>query len=463
MPQPLCQYENSPYVSAPVPGYRIARRDPIPGLRFADRRRNGRRIPPQLPDFGLTNPTQTTGSLPGTCTPYIPSLLVSSPPDPWHRSSVSSSISGSSTGETSWVDPIIFPQYPEPYPPGLLGNPVPDTGPYLSNNFLSFTTLTGSPVLSQPSFYRETTLSARHLAVIALQERINNPALSTTDETIAQAVKLASNDLCYGETQYLRVHISTIQQMTQLRGGLLNLGMNGTLAKMVIIITSITLELPPTFSSPSEVTPFLSSSSSSSTIPSSLDEPTAALLKDITFLIDTVLSLSSTPSEWDLQKVSSMSNWVHARLTPTIPSPSPSTPLHQSIRLAALIYCRAIQSRKKLSQIITEQDVYEVLEAVWKVPLEVWEGGMLGLLVWGLVAIMPVAKGMMPRSGTYTTKTMLMAGAVQEAMRREEGEGNVIRVLERVVGLQRWLEGGGGGISGGSGSPGGSGSGSLTG
>lgn len=82
---------------------------------------------------------------------------------------------------------------------------------------------------------RETTLAARYQAVAALQERINNPVLSTTDETIAQAVKLASNDLCYGETQDLPVHIHGIQELTRLRGGFEALGMHGTLAKMVIM------------------------------------------------------------------------------------------------------------------------------------------------------------------------------------------------------------------------------------
>ncbi|KAK3986177.1 hypothetical protein QBC44DRAFT_403005 [Cladorrhinum sp. PSN332] len=475
MPQPICQYENSPYVPTPNPGYRIARRDPVPGLRFADRRRNRRRIPAQVPDFtGLT-------TLPGTS--YIPPLLVSSPPDPWHRGSVSSSYSGSSAGETSW-DPVLFPQYPEPYPPGLLvdnTNPAPDSGPYLSNNFLPLFA-TGSPVLSQPSFFIETcmlstgsttdrgrTLAARYAAVSALQEKINNPALSTADETIAQAVKLASNDLCYGETQDLRMHIHGIRQMTRLRGGLENLGMNGTLAKMVIMITSIALEQTPMYSS-AEISPYLHSSTATpSPPPQGLDPATSALLKDITFLIDTVLALPPAPSEWELQKVSSMSSWVYGRLTPTTPTlSSAGSSLHQSIRLAALIYCRAIQARKPLSRVVTEKDVYEVTEAVWKVPLETWnEGGLLGTLVWVLVGVLVVMKEM---DGGYTSKTMLMAGAVQEAMRGDEREGGgegggsgsgVVGVLERVVRLQRWLEGGSmsGGFSGsgrGSGSPGGS-------
>ncbi|KAK4159866.1 hypothetical protein QBC43DRAFT_221064 [Cladorrhinum sp. PSN259] len=338
---------------------------------------------------------------------------------------------------------------------------------------------------------RETTLAARYQAVGALQERLNNPALSTLDETIAQAVKLASNDLCYGETQDLRVHIHGVQQMTRLRGGLQSLGMNGTLAKMVIItdkIISIALELPPLYS-PSEITTYLprflpsitSAPTNSSpatttptTLPEGLDEATSALLKDITFLVDTVLALPASPSEWELSKVVTMSNWVYGRLhTPSSPtstsgvSSTTSSAMHQSIRLAALLYCRAIQARKPLSQVVGEQDVVEIVDAVWKVPLEVWNGtrsnsdgqvgrvqgqgkgqgqGLLGTLVWTLAGILPVAKGM---EGAYTTKTMMMAAAVQEAMRRSdrlEGEnGNglgVIGVLERIGRLQRWLEGG---------------------
>ncbi len=48
-------------------------------------------------------------------------------------------------------------------------------------------------------------------------------------------VKLAINDLCYGETQDLRVHAGGVREMTRLRGGLVNLGTDGTLAKMVIM------------------------------------------------------------------------------------------------------------------------------------------------------------------------------------------------------------------------------------
>jgi len=434
----------------------MPRRDYVSSLRVADRRRNARRIPPQAPDFaGVATLSQTT--LSGSS--YIPPLPVPDPPDLWNTPSVPSPLGGSSAAESSWI-PAIAPQYADPYPAALLvENAAVDGGPYLGNCFLPF--VTASPALRQPSFFvetsmlstqtmtdRETTLAARYQAVAALQERINNPVLSTTDETIAQAVKLASNDLCYGETQDLPVHIHGIQELTRLRGGFEALGMHGTLAKMVIIvdrITAIALECPPTYTV-SEVSPYLSPTISPSVpTPSSLDPATSALLKDVIFLLDTVLALPAVPSEWELQKVATSSSWLHGRLAPTSPSSSSSSSLlHQPIRLASLMYCRAIQARKPFSQVISEQDVCELIDAVWRVPLETWNEtqGLLPVLIWVLAGILPIVKDM---QAAYTTKTMMMAAAVQMAMLPGiglSGEGSgVVDILERVTNLQRWLEG----------------------
>jgi len=231
--------------------------------------------------------------------------------------------------------------------------------------------------------------------------------------------------------------------------------MNGTLAKMVIIvdrITAIALECLPTYAL-SEVTPYLSPAISS-LVPalSSMDPATSALLKDVTFLLDTVLALPSVPSEWELQKVATSSSWVYGRLAPVSPSSSSSSSLlHQPIRLASLMYCRAIQARKPFSQVISEQDVFELIDAVWKVPLETWNEpqGLLPVLVWVLASILPIAKGM---QAAYTTKTMMMAAAVQLAMLPGTGLGgegpNVVDILERVNNLQRWLEGASGAPAG---------------
>lgn len=209
-------------------------------------------------------------------------------------------------------------------------------------------------------------------------------------------------------------------------------------------ITAIALECPPIYTV-SEVSPYLSPTISPSVpTPSSLDPATSALLKDVTFLLDTVLALPPVPTEWELQKVATSSSWLYGRLAPASPSSSSSSSLlHQPIRLASLMYCRAIQARKPFSQVISEQDVFELIDAVWKVPLETWNEpqGLLPVLVWVLAGILPITKGM---QAAYTTKTMMMAAAVQLAMLPGTGLSgagpNVVDTLERVANLQRWLE-----------------------
>lgn len=82
---------------------------------------------------------------------------------------------------------------------------------------------------------KDNIIAARCSAIQNLNQMLATPALSTSDEAIAAVLKLVISDLCHGETQDLRVHADGVRQMTNLRGGLANLGMNGTLAKMVVM------------------------------------------------------------------------------------------------------------------------------------------------------------------------------------------------------------------------------------
>jgi hypothetical protein len=164
------------------------------------------------------------------------------------------------------------------------------------------------------------------------------------------------------------------------------------------------------------------------------------MLKDIDFLLDTVLALTPEPSAWQLRKVRTMSQWVQGRLSvstakPTSPfSINTNANLHRAVRLSSLLYCRAIQTRQPFSQIIQEKDVLELAEAVWTVPLETWDA-IPGTLVSVLGVGLPTARDM-PQCDP--ARTMLVAAAVQLAL---EDWGAVARIMGRVVRLQAWLRG----------------------
>ncbi|KAK4121540.1 hypothetical protein N657DRAFT_682622 [Parathielavia appendiculata] len=295
------------------------------------------------------------------------------------------------------------------------------------------------------------------------------PETSTSDGTIAAVAKLVLSDIFYGETQDLRVHVNGVRNMVSLRGELDSLGIE--LVKMVLLadlLTAVTLEVAPSFSYPELVLHESTTSSLNHTrfgfdhptpaVPPSprtkLHSSTTAMLKDIDFLIDTVLALPSRPSPWDLQKVQSMSAWVHGRLlsleattivtTDTCKDPTSSSSsstdmnlLHRAVRLASLAYCRAIQSRRCFSQGVQQGHVVELAEAVGNVPLETWEGASLKTLLLLLAVALPTARDM-DMQECCTLRTMMVAAAVQIAL---TDWSVVARTMSRVVELQAWLRG----------------------
>ncbi|KAL2259318.1 hypothetical protein VTK26DRAFT_7055 [Humicola hyalothermophila] len=278
-----------------------------------------------------------------------------------------------------------------------------------SDNFLTFLDQSHTPdtslvltdlyqLSSRKVAAKDSVIAARCSAIQGLNQMLAVPELSTSDEAIAAVVRLAFSDLCHGETQGLRVHIDGVREMIRLRGGLTSLVMNGALATIVIIAdiaTAIALETPPshleqeryafTESISSAASTSTSTSPSTSTAANLLGPPIVAMLKDINFLLDTVHALPAAPSAWQLQKVASVSKWVHGRLLSSEPSvaakpsfewrwqSSPPCPrLYSAVRLASLAYCRAVQARKPFSRVVGAEDALGLAEAVGTVPGWMW-------------------------------------------------------------------------------------------
>ncbi|KAL2132049.1 hypothetical protein VTI74DRAFT_4278 [Chaetomium olivicolor] len=303
---------------------------------------------------------------------------------------------------------------------------------------------------------RDIILVARTYAVQQLHNALSVPDVSTNDETIEFAVRLVINDLCFGETRDLKVHMDQIRNMTTSRGRLATVGSTSpVLVKLALIVdlaTAVALDTSPSF--PGEelsnytelinrmTTPFGGGANprgaTSSSTGTPMDPSITAMLKDIDFLLDTILALPAEPSQWELQKVQSMSDWVHGRLSGTKKISSSSSAatkhLHRAVRLGALVYCRSVQVRKPALQAVKEKEIVELVDAVWKVPLETWDC-MLSTLVFILAVVMAAVR---ERQQHSSTRTMVMAAAVQLAMTDWNTAANA---LCRVVRLQAWLRG----------------------
>ncbi|KAK4209202.1 oleate activated transcription factor 3 [Rhypophila decipiens] len=129
----------------------------------------------------------------------------------------------------------------------------------------------------------------------------------------------------------------------------------------------------------------------------------------------------------------------------TTPDP-PADPIYQAVRLAALLYSRSIMLRQPFSQTVASEEFLQLWTTTWRVPLGTWRG-LLGILNWLLVPILPAAK--LTTHDIYT-KALMSSSLLQMGMDNWE----LCRgVMENAVRLQRWL----GGNSRRQSSPGGSG------
>ncbi|MCJ1403316.1 hypothetical protein MMC11_006539 [Xylographa trunciseda] len=72
------------------------------------------------------------------------------------------------------------------------------------------------------------------ISITLINERLGNENEATTDATIAAVACLASGENSFGTPKSANVHMSGLEEMIRLRGGLQNLGMQGLLNKLVI-------------------------------------------------------------------------------------------------------------------------------------------------------------------------------------------------------------------------------------
>ncbi|QBZ56939.1 hypothetical protein PoMZ_01857 [Pyricularia oryzae] len=230
-----------------------------------------------------------------------------------------------------------------------------------------------TPLLAQVAIYTascflvetgtlDKTVAMAHkgLAIRMLNELLRSTTDSTSDEAIAAVIQMILNEWYWGDsTNDLQAHLRGVREMIRLRGGIQNLGMDGLVGKLAVVVDStiaLSLEQPPFFSmeniedgifggagEQSEAaynTPLVASSLPFSACSDTLGfhPATASILDDIRFLISTVLDMPSEPSTAELNKLKSTASWTCGRISCLNPDlPQDGSPQESDILLSANI------------------------------------------------------------------------------------------------------------------------------
>lgn len=126
--------------------------------------------------------------------------------------------------------------------------------------------------------------------------------------------------------------------------------------------------------------------------------------------------------------------------TAMMPSDPPDY-IYQSVRLAAILYSRAIMLRRPFKQIVTPAEHLQLWRTTWKVPLSTWRS-LLGVFNWILLPLVSSSSTQEQDSNNHGhfVKGMLNVSLLQIGMENWELCGGV---MDASVGLQRWLSGSG--------------------
>ncbi|KAH6844926.1 hypothetical protein B0I37DRAFT_392272 [Chaetomium sp. MPI-CAGE-AT-0009] len=116
-------------------------------------------------------------------------------------------------------------------------------------------------------------------------------------------------------------------------------------------------------------------------------------------------------------------------------SPSPD-PVYQTVRLAALLYSRAIMHRRPFSLVVTSDEFLRLWTTAWRVPLSTWRS-LLGVFNWVLLPIVP-SGGKAAQPHDRFVKGMMNISLFQMGVDNWEIAS---AVMEAELSLQRWLGG----------------------
>lgn len=170
------------------------------------------------------------------------------------------------------------------------------------------------------------------------------------------------------------------------------------------------------------------------------DVPTEQVQEVTQYAIQTLEKISSMPAHVILQepqpetRTSPGSSNITPNSSPPEHPPSGAPDLMYTIvRKVALIYCRAIEARKPLSDACEPSEFLAIWGIAWEISLAKWQP-VLGLYIWIMVSIVPSGHNLpMARFSKMLTVTAFMAFAL-------ENWHLGVDIADNALKLQRWLE-----------------------
>ncbi|KAG4440173.1 hypothetical protein IFR05_004318 [Cadophora sp. M221] len=283
-----------------------------------------------------------------------------------------------------------------------------------------------------------------------------NKETSTSTEAIAGVVYLAVNEWYWSNYENVQAHMKGLKEMVRLRGGLDQLGMDEFPKRMILLMDyhiSCSYNCDPTFPHDIEVsqnhpihmnTPFVPAPKDlpSQTIDMQVSHQTVLILDDMRFLMAAILyQVDREPSQKEKNKLEATSLWTQNRISSLpgfsdINDASSCDYVYQSLRLAALIYCKAIISRTSLAKSCTLADLNHLWANMWQVKLSRWKqipGIFLFIILAAIPAAQDTAHGRFLKSMLKTTSSYISLDYWDIV------DGSLMAFVK----LQRWLRNGG--------------------
>ncbi|PNS17871.1 Protein EFR3 [Sphaceloma murrayae] len=93
-------------------------------------------------------------------------------------------------------------------------------------------------VIRGPDAHPIDLIALRGMALRGINENLQDSAKSLSDEMIASVLTVALHEAMYGDRSTYATHMSGLQKMVTLRGGLANLGLDGFLESMILWVDS---------------------------------------------------------------------------------------------------------------------------------------------------------------------------------------------------------------------------------
>ncbi|PVH85216.1 hypothetical protein DL98DRAFT_651089 [Cadophora sp. DSE1049] len=289
-----------------------------------------------------------------------------------------------------------------------------------------------------------------------LNEMLSQKVTSTSTEAIAAVLYLAVHEWYWSNYENIQAHMKGLKEMVRLRGGLENLGMSDFPRRMILLMDyhiACSYNGDPIFPHDIEVPTKYPPHMSIPFIPPPTDfiyneldiqisKQTAMILDDMRFLMLAILNqVDREASEKERKKLEATSMWIQNRIS-SLPDGSDLSDnlsrdhIYKSIRLASLIYCKAIVSRTSLAKSCTLSDLNHLWANMWQVKLSRWKQ-IPGIFLFIILAAIPAAQD--TAHGRFL-KSMLKTTSSYIAM---EYWDVADASLMAFVKLQRWLRNGG--------------------